>query len=79
MEGQDGVYVDVELTSDELGTLMRALEARELRVDDFLHALLEHGLVGLVKLPALTESAFLLAGVPSRVVAERRQFSGPLV
>ena len=63
--------MEVELTTDELCTLMGSLEAKELAFDDLFNSVLDMALVSLIELK-IAVSILWLTSISSRVAPKRR-------
>ena len=63
--------MEVELTTDELCTLMGSLEAKKLALDDLFNPVLNMALVSLIELK-IAVSILWLTSISSRVAPKRR-------
>ena len=63
--------MEVELTTDELCTLMGSLEAKELALDNLFNPVLNMALVSLIELK-IAVSILWLTSISSRVAPKRR-------
>ena len=63
--------MEVELTTDELCTLMGSLEAKKLALDDLFNPVLNMALVSLIELK-IAVSILWLTSISSRMAPKRR-------